>query len=97
MAVMHRAVALLLLFPLALLAPLAHASPPDPTWIHGVFDAADSDDAVIAATGTQCVTDGAGASEAVALIVAGAVPTLGVPGALSSAHPVFRGRAPPAV
>ena len=97
MTVMHRPVACLLVFSLALLAPLAHASPPDPTWIHGVFDAGDSDDAIIAASGTQCVTDGAGSSEAVALIVAGAVPLSGSPGAFSSAHPVVRGRAPPVV
>ena len=97
MTVMHRFVAFLLLVPLVLLAPLAHASPPDPTWIHGVFDAADSDDAIIAATGTQCVVDAAPSPEAVTLIVAGAVPTSGSPGAFSSAHPVFRGRAPPAV
>ena len=97
MAVMHRLVAILLLFSLALLAPLAHASPPDPTWIHGVFDAADSDDAIIAATGTQCVTDGALSPEAVALLTACAVPSSGSPGISSSAHPVFRGRAPPAV
>jgi len=94
---MHRPVALLLLFSLALLAPLAHASPPDQIWIHGVFDGADSDDAIIAATGTQCVIDGAPSPEAVTLIVAGAVPTSNSPGAFSSAHPVFRGRAPPAV
>jgi len=94
---MRRPAALLLLLSLVLLAPLAHASPPDPTWIHGVFDAADSDDAIIAATGTQCVTDGGLFPEAVALIAAGAVSSPGSPGVFSSAHPVFRGRAPPAV
>jgi len=95
-AVMRRPVAILLLFSLALLAPLAHASPPDPTWIHGVFDAADSDDAIVAATGTQCVIDGVGSPEAVAPAVAGAVPTSGSPDAPFSTDPVFRGRAPPA-
>jgi hypothetical protein len=30
-----------------LLNPLAAASPPDPTWIHGFYDAADFDDVVI--------------------------------------------------
>jgi hypothetical protein len=28
------------------LAPLAYASPPDPSWIRGVYDDADGDDAV---------------------------------------------------
>jgi len=94
---MYRPVGTLLVFSLALLAPLAHASPPDPTWIHGVFDAADSDDAIIAATGTQCVTDGVPSPAPVALIAAGAVSSPGSPGVFSSSHPVFRGRAPPAV
>jgi len=62
-----------------------------------VFDAGDSDDAIIAATGTQCVVDGVPSPSAVTLIVAGVVPPSGSPGAFSSAHPVFRGRAPPAV
>ena len=34
------------------LAPLAHASPPDPLWIAGIYDGADSDDAVQAAMAT---------------------------------------------
>jgi hypothetical protein len=32
------------------LAPLAHASPPDQTWIPGLYDNADYDDVVSAAT-----------------------------------------------
>jgi hypothetical protein len=43
------------------------------------------------------VTDGGVSPEAVALSVAGAVVTPGSPGVLSSAHSVFRGRAPPAL
>jgi hypothetical protein len=31
---------------LALLPALAHASPPDPSWLPGVWDASDDDDAV---------------------------------------------------
>src|SRR5262245_48822768 len=42
--------ALLLLPALISLVPLAHASPVDPSWIAGIYDAADSDDAVLAAT-----------------------------------------------
>ncbi len=41
---------------LALLVPLAYASPPDPTWIPGLYDNADYDDVV------GLVTDGTGAS-----------------------------------
>ncbi len=34
----------------AWLAPLAHASPPDPTWEGGVYDGADYDDVILLAT-----------------------------------------------
>ncbi len=37
-----------LLGALLVLAPLAHASPPDPTWIPGFYDDADHDDVVAA-------------------------------------------------
>ena len=40
-------VALLILAAQAMLAPLAHASPPDPAWIPGIYDAADYDDVVL--------------------------------------------------
>ena len=38
----------LLVLVLAALGPLAGASPPDPSWIGGFYDAADGDDAVLA-------------------------------------------------
>ena len=41
-------------FVLLALVPLAHASPPDPLWLAGIYDAADADDAI------QAVTDGFG-------------------------------------
>lgn len=96
MAVMRSPVAVVLLFPLILLAPLALASPPDPIWIQGVFDAGDSDDAILAATGTEGATDGALLPEVAVLVVVGAIPRSGRPSAPSSGHPVCRGRAPPA-
>jgi len=43
-----RACALALLMLLAVLVPLAHASPPDPLWIPGIYDAADLDEVVVA-------------------------------------------------
>ena len=42
------ALALLVLGMLAGIVPLAHASPPDPTWIAGFYDDADFDDVVLA-------------------------------------------------
>ncbi len=41
---------------LAVLVPLAYSSPPDATWIAGIYDSADYDDVV------ELVTDGTGAS-----------------------------------
>lgn len=38
---------------------LAHASPPDPSWIPGVYDDADFDDVARVVSGTGSVTPGA--------------------------------------
>ena len=45
-----RLMAAVLLLCLLALGPLAHASPPDPTWIAGIYDDADYDDVVLAIT-----------------------------------------------
>jgi len=49
-----RLVAVLLTSALLVLIPAAHSNPPDPTWIAGLYDDADHDDAVLA------IIDGAG-------------------------------------
>jgi hypothetical protein len=51
-------IGLLLAAILVALVPLAYASPPDPTWIAGVWDDGDYDDVVILATSSSIVTDG---------------------------------------
>ena len=49
-------VALLILATQAILPTLAHASPPDPSWIPGIYDDADFDDVVgLATSGTSLV------------------------------------------
>src|SRR5258705_1675495 len=58
------------------LTPLAHASPPDPTWISGIYDDADYDDVVC------LVTSGLGTIETVGL--ANAHPLLPVAGWVSA-------------
>ena len=45
------AVVALLALVLAAVGALAHASPPDPGWIGGLYDGADGDDAILAVTG----------------------------------------------
>jgi len=46
-AVLHRLVGLTLIAAVLALAPAAHASPPDQTWIAGLYDNADFDDVVL--------------------------------------------------
>lgn len=62
---------LILLPPTAALTPLAYASPPDPAWIQGVYDAADYDDVVV------LITSGAGVAELFLVMDLRPVPRLG--------------------
>ena len=86
----------LLLIGLIAVAPLALASPPDPLWIGGLFDADDGDDVVLAVTSADGVTDGA-TLDALKVLwpVLGTVPPAGPIGGARSALPGFHGRAPP--
>ena len=47
--------ALPLTFCLVTLTSLGHASPPDPTWIAGLYDDGDHDDVVLDVTGAMAV------------------------------------------
>jgi len=47
---LYRLIAIVLAGVLATMAPVAHGSPPDPTWIAGIYDLADGDDVVGAIT-----------------------------------------------
>jgi len=81
----------------ASLTPLAYASPPDPSWIRGVYDDADGDDAV------GLITSGIGSVEPPALgelrpdiiLIAAAAPIDDQP-APSLQFPSRQPRAPPA-
>jgi hypothetical protein len=52
-----RAIGLLLTVAVFALTPLAHASPPDQTWIGGFYDDADYDDVVLIITSSLGVRD----------------------------------------
>jgi hypothetical protein len=52
-------IVVLLLGVLLSLAPLAHSSPPDATWIPGFYDNADYDDVVLAVTSAVTVCESA--------------------------------------
>lgn len=85
-----------LLVGLISLTPLAHASPPDPIWIGGVFDDADSDDVVLAATCADEATDGVTLDAVSALwLVVGGVITSHSTSPVCSVFPAAQGRAPP--
>ncbi len=53
----RRRLTLLVVGAIALLAPLAHASPPDPVWIAGFWDNADYDDVVLLVTSAVGTAD----------------------------------------
>src|SRR6266849_2628751 len=53
----RRLTAILLTIAVATLTPLAHGSPPDPSWIAGLYDDADHDDAVLAVTASMASLD----------------------------------------
>ena len=53
----RRLTAILLTIALATLTPLAHGSPPDPSWIAGLYDDADHDDAILAVTASVASLD----------------------------------------
>lgn len=53
----HRLVVVVTLVAAACLVPAAHGSPPDPTWIAGLYDNADFDDVVVLITSTLGVAE----------------------------------------
>lgn len=59
----------ILLLILASLTPMAYASPPDPSWIRGVYDDADFDDVVVFVTSAAGVVEFAPLAELQALLL----------------------------
>jgi hypothetical protein len=79
------------------LAGLAFASPPDPLWIGGLFDAGDTDDVIAVATSTEGVTAQAAYDLERALPASGdQVSVAGSVAPVSSPRGIIHGRAPPA-
>lgn len=60
----RQSVALALLGVLVLLGTLAHASPPDPTWVGGLWDDADFDDVVNRVTSAHSTVQSLSSTEA---------------------------------
>ncbi len=90
------ALVLLLLACLVSLAPLAYASPPDPTWTEGFFDDLDFDDVVVSVSSAAWAVELAPltrltpVSVSVRFIQPGEQPVRS-----TAALPTFLGRAPP--
>ncbi len=92
----RRVLVLLLLVCLFSSTPLVYASPPDPTWVEGIFDDADGDDVVISISWAAWAVE----LDPLAVVTPrfASVPfvPLGEPPLASIAvRPVFLGRAPP--
>jgi hypothetical protein len=85
---------LALLAALVALVPLAHASPPDPLWIAGIYDEADADNLIVAATSLESSVGGDQFGVLRVAIVAAAPLTAGP--VIPDATPrTVRARAPP--
>jgi hypothetical protein len=87
----------LLVLVLGTLAPLAHASAPDPSWISGIYDGADYDDVVVLVTcATGAVSPLRIADLEPMLQVIGSLPQLPERATVSRSAGAFRPRGPPA-
>jgi hypothetical protein len=85
------------LLALLTLVPLAHASPPDPVWLAGMYDDADLDEAVVAVVSiTGLVVGVSVASVKPGTVAAGAASGLDTPSFVVRPLSTFRNRAPPA-
>jgi hypothetical protein len=92
----RRIAVVLVALALGLLPALAHASPTDPLWIGGVYDAGDWDDAVLAAAFTDGLASATGPRDLWRSWSAAGAVRLGWPGLPTClARSPFAGRAPP--
>ena len=94
--ILHRLVGLSLVAVVLALAPAAHASPPDQSWIPGLYDNADFDDVVLLITSNLgAIQLGIVWSLRSAITVVGLIMTMGTePRPLLPLSSAF-GRAPP--
>ena len=89
-------VVLAVLFGLFALRPLAYASPTDPVWIQGIYDDADHDDVVLAATSTDGIREAPrGAAVDPRFLVLGVLSLADAAGHPDVALPACSIRAPP--
>jgi hypothetical protein len=93
----RRTAVVLVALAIAVFPALAQASPTDPLWIGGVYDAGDWDDAVLASAFTDGVAGATWPKDLWTSWIAVGTVQLGWPGPPTRfALPAFDGRAPPA-
>jgi hypothetical protein len=91
-----RVLALVILAGLISVTPLAYGSPPDPTWIEGIYNDADGDDVIVSLTGAAWVVELAPPVSLNLLFVAVPfAPPASPPIVSVDLHPAPPGRAPP--
>ena len=93
---MRRALSVLLAASMAALPAMAHASPPDPAWIAGLYDDGDQDDLITLAAWAIGATVAPPIGADAILRPVGALLSLELPAPASSAPSPVRSRAPPA-
>ena len=88
--------AVALLTVLVALTPLAYATPPDPTWVSGFFDADDNDDCVFLITSSLATVDTCPPRSWTPFLVLGPLAALEGPGPVSTQYSsTADARAPP--
>ncbi len=87
--------ALGLLLVLLALVPRAHASPPDPLWIPGIYDGADFDEVVVAVVSATGLVETSALLTRPAVIPAGSVQPRVTVLRAATLPPTFSIRAPP--
>jgi hypothetical protein len=94
---LRRALALFLLAGLIGLLPFAHASPPDPIWIPGVYDGADYDDVIVLVTEAGAIVEPAPVVLESASRVVGLLPPPSAPAPSRASVFAVHPRSPPLV
>lgn len=91
-----RALVLLLFVGLSSTTPLSYASPPDPTWIEGIYDDADGDDVIVSLSWAAWAVELDPLARLTPLFATVPFVVSGEPQLLSMAvRRAFQGRAPP--
>jgi hypothetical protein len=79
------------------LVPLAHASPPDPVWIPGVYDAADFDEVVWVLTSTDTISPPVPLTGTAILLTVSVITGVGVSTVVAVVSSTVRPRSPPRI